>query len=103
MYYFSILIAVVALATFIEWKFKEHLFRSLAARIICGAIALASITLWDLYAIPERHWIFTGKGIAGIYLGPIPIEEFFWALFVPYLWVTIYKAVHSILDKKKAR
>ena len=91
------------LATFIEWAFKEHLFRSLHARIFCALIALASITIWDLYAIPQKHWMFTGKGISGVYIGPIPIEEFFWALFVPYLWVTIYKAVHIVLDKKRIR
>jgi len=103
MYYFSVLAFVLALAIFLEWKFKEHLFRSLKARIICAIIALLSITAWDLYAIPRRHWIFTGQGISGIYFGPIPIEEFFWALFVPYLWVTIYKAVHIMFDKKQKR
>jgi lycopene cyclase domain-containing protein len=103
MYYFSILFFVVALAVFIEWFFKEHLFRSLKARFLCAFIALVSITIWDLYAIPNRHWIFTGRGITGIYIGPIPIEEFFWALFVPFLWVTIYRAVHIIFDKRKTK
>jgi len=63
MYYFSILAVVLLFALFIEWKFKEHLFRSLKARFLCAAIALFSITIWDLYAIPHRHWIFTGKKI----------------------------------------
>ena len=100
MTYFVILIAVVILAMVIESVFKEHLFKSLGGRIICALMALVAITIWDMYAIPNRHWIFTGKGILGIYVGPIPIEEFLWALFVPYLWVTIYKAVHIVLDKK---
>ncbi len=103
MYYFSMLFAVIVVAMFIEWKFKEHLFHSLRARILCAVIALASITVWDLYAIPQRHWIFTGKGISGVYVGPIPIEEFFWALFVPYLWVTIYRAIHTTFDKRRKK
>lgn len=100
MTYLIILIVTVVLAMTIEIVFKEHLFKSLRSRIICALIALFSITIWDLYAIPNRHWVFTGKGILGAYIGPIPIEEFLYALFVPYLWVTIYKAVHIILDKK---
>ena len=103
MYYFTVLIFVLLLAVFIEWSFKEHLFHSLKGRVICAVIALISIGIWDLYAIPQKHWIFTGNGISGIYLGPVPIEEFFWALFVPYLWVTIYKAVHLTLDKKRVK
>ena len=103
MYYFSVLFAVVALAMCIEWKFKEHLFRSLRPRLICAVIALVSITIWDLYAIPAGHWIFTGRGISGVYIGPMPIEEFFWALFVPYLWVTIYRAVHITFDARRTR
>ncbi|MEK7151354.1 MAG: lycopene cyclase domain-containing protein [Patescibacteria group bacterium] len=100
MTYLVILIIVVGLAMTIEVVFKEHLFKSIRGRIICALIALASITIWDLYAIPGGHWIFSSKGILGIYIGPIPIEEFLWALFVPYLWVTIYRAAHIILDKK---
>lgn len=100
MTYLVILIVAVILAMTIESVFKEHLFKSLRGRIICALIALFGITIWDLYAIPNGHWIFTGKGILGIYVGPIPVEEFLWAMFVPYLWVTIYKAVHIIADKK---
>jgi lycopene cyclase domain-containing protein len=103
MYYFSVLFLIIVAALFIEWKFKEHLFHSLKERLICTAIALASITIWDWYAIPRDHWIFTGEGIAGIYVGPIPIEEFFWAMFVPYLWVTLYKMAHIIFDKKNKK
>ena len=100
MYYLYILLVVVIAAMFMEWRFQEHLFNSLKGRLICGLIALVSITVWDLYAIPSGHWIFTGKGILGIFIGPIPLEEFLWALFVPYLWVTIYKAIHIIFDRK---
>lgn len=101
MTYLIILIVVVILAMAIESIFKEHLFKSLKGRIVCALIALFSITLWDLYAIPAHHWVFNGRGILGIYIGPIPIEEFFWALFVPYLWVTVYKASHVIFDRKR--
>ena len=103
MYYFFVLALVLAAALFIEWKFKEHLFHSLKERFIFAALALLSITIWDWYAIPRHHWIFTGKGITGVFIGPMPIEEFFWSLFVPYLWITIYLAVHIISDKNKAK
>ncbi|MBI1838915.1 MAG: lycopene cyclase domain-containing protein [Candidatus Colwellbacteria bacterium] len=101
MSYITILIIVLVSGVSIEWFFKEHLFHSLRGRIICAVIALASIAIWDLYAIPRGHWVFTGQGILGIFIGPIPIEEFLWALWVPYLWVTIYKAAHIISDKKR--
>lgn len=100
MYYPVVLILILAIAIIIERYFKEHLWHSFKERLICTIIALTSILIWDYYAIPRKHWVFSGEGIAGIYLGPIPIEEFFWALFTPYFWLTIYKAVHSVFDKK---
>lgn len=103
MYYFSVLFIILTVAVFIEWHFKEHLFHSLKERLICTVLALASITIWDWYAIPRDHWVFTGRGITGVFVGPIPIEEFFWSLFVPYLWITIYLAVHIIFDKNRAK
>jgi len=101
MSYLTTLIIVLTSALFIEWFFKEHLFHSLKERMLCVTIALVSITIWDLYAIPRRHWVFPGQGILGIFIGPIPIEEFLWTVWVPYFWVTIYKAAHIITDKKR--
>ena len=103
MYYPIFLLVVLVSGLVIERVFKEHLFHSLKERILCIAIAVVAITVWDLYGIPREHWIFTGKGITGIFIGPMPIEEIGWTLFVPYLWVTIYVAAHSIFDKKRSK
>ncbi|HEY4484197.1 MAG TPA: lycopene cyclase domain-containing protein [Candidatus Paceibacterota bacterium] len=101
MYYPIFLLVMLVTALIIEKVFHEHLFHSFKERSLCIIIAVVAIMVWDFYGIPREHWIFTGKGISGIFIGPMPIEEIGWTLFVPYLWVTIYIAIHSIFDKKR--
>lgn len=83
----------------IEIVFREHLFRHRSARIMWALIFLFIGTVWDQYAIPHEHWIFTGKGILGLYIEVIPIEEFMWFLIVPYFCLTVYKSIQIIIKK----
>ncbi|OGZ00041.1 MAG: hypothetical protein A3B13_02825 [Candidatus Liptonbacteria bacterium RIFCSPLOWO2_01_FULL_45_15] len=101
--YFYLISATILLVTGIalEIIFREHLFKHLKARIFWALIYLAIGTIWDVYALAEQHWIFTGKGILGLYIGIIPLEEFLWYLIVPYFCLTVYKTAHVILDKRR--
>ncbi len=100
--YLSVAIFLFIITLIIEVLFREHLFHSFKERFIWVGFALFAGTLWDSYAIPNQHWIFPGKGLTGIYFGPIPLEEFVWFLVVPYFWITVYETVHIILDKKRS-
>lgn len=95
--YFYLISAIFLLifGIIIEIIYRERLFKHLKARIMWALVFLFIGTLWDQYAIPNGHWAFTGKGILGIYIGVIPLEEFLWFLIVPYFCLTVYKAVEA--------
>ena len=102
--YFYLISATILLVIgiILEIIFREHLFKHLGARV-CWALMYLTIGIaWDIYALVEKHWIFTGKGILNWYIGIIPFEEFLWYLIVPYFCLTIYKTTHVVFDKRRA-
>ena len=90
----------LAAAIILEIIFKEKLFHSFKERILWVLIFLLVGAPWDALAIMNKHWIFPGQGILGIYIGVIPIEEFLWYMIIPYFALTVFKAIHSTFDKK---
>ena len=71
------------------------------ARIKRAVFAIAPVAflfvLWDRYAISHGHWSFDEKQILGIY-GPfgIPVEEYFFFLFVPIAAIMSFEAVRAV-------
>jgi len=100
-FYFVSALILLTIGLLLEYFYHEHLFRHLKARIMWALVFLFIGTVWDQYAIPHRHWIFTGNGTMGLYIGVIPIEEFLWFLIVPYFCLTIYKTIQIVLMKKR--
>ena len=99
-YLISATILLVA-GLLIEHIYREHLFRTLKARIMWSLVFLFIGTVWDQYGIYNHHWDFPGQGILGIKIGIIPFEEFLWYLIVPYFCLTVYKAVQVSFKYKK--
>lgn len=102
--YILVVSLLLIASLFLEYFFRERLFHSLKERVLWASAALIIGIPWDWYAIPRQHWTFSGKGILGIYFGPLPIEELLWFLVVPYFWLTVYEAIHTRNDlrgKKK--
>ena len=102
MYFYLISAAILLIVGIIlEILFKEHLFIHLLALIYWSLVYLSIGVVWDVYALAEKHWVFTGKGILNWYIGIIPFEELLWYLVVPYFCLTVYVTAHAILDKKR--
>jgi lycopene cyclase domain-containing protein len=102
MFFYSLSgLVLLAAGITLEYIYREHLFRHLKARIMWALVFLFIGTVWDQYALVARHWVFTGKGILGIYIGVMPIEDFLWFLAVPYFCLTVYKTVQIVLRRKK--
>lgn len=101
MYFYIISTGILlAAAIILEIIFKEKLFHNFKERIIWVAVFVLIGTVWDTWALINSHWVFTGRGILGIYIGVIPLEEFIWYLVVPYFAITVYKTIHIISDSK---
>ena len=91
-----VLIILLLIAVFIEWKYHVHLYHSRKERFIISGIFVIVGVLWETIAISRGHWIFTGKGLVGITIGLMPLEEYLFMIIVPFWILTVYK----ILDKK---
>lgn len=91
MEYFLILMGFLALAVFLEWKFKIHIYHSRKERIITSVVLLIIGTAWDYFATWRQHWIFPGNGLLGIRIFGLPLEEFLFFLIMPYVTLTLYK------------
>jgi lycopene cyclase domain-containing protein len=49
----------------------------------------------DIYAVYKGLWSFSGKGTLGIHIFNLPIEEYLFAIIVPYFMLMVYKAIHK--------
>jgi lycopene cyclase domain-containing protein len=96
MEYLIILLVLLAVGLFIEWKYRVHLYHSRKERIIVTLVFFVIGVLWDSFAIFRGHWDFPGPGLVGLKIGLMPIEEYLFILIVPFWIITMYK----ILDKK---
>ena len=94
----NLILLVIALA--LEFTFHEQLFQHLKTRLAWVILFCLLGTTWDLYGLYFKHWVFTGKGILGIYVGIIPVEDFLWFLIVPYFCLTVYKTFHIVFNEK---
>ena len=74
---------------FVLWAGNLRLVRrhmkTLAACVVC---ALAFAVPWDSWATARGMWSFPSNNVVGIYLINLPIEEYFFIIFVTLLSAT---------------
>ncbi len=98
--YLTILIILLFIALFLENKKHIHLYKSRKERFeIVGFFFLFGV-IWDSFAIWRGHWSFPGGGILGVHIGLMPLEEYLFALIIPYFIITVYKLIDSKFRKK---
>ena len=93
MEYLIILIVLLLISIFLEHKFHIHIYKSRKERILIPLIFLVVGTIWDSLAIWRGHWSFNGPGLIGIKIGFMPLEEYLFAIIVPYFILTTYRAL----------
>ncbi|MEK6835015.1 MAG: lycopene cyclase domain-containing protein [Nanoarchaeota archaeon] len=91
MEYFLILIGILIVTIFFEWKYNIHLYHSRKERLIVTLNIFIFGVIWDYYATYNQHWTFSGPGLIGIKLIGLPIEEFLFFLILPYGALVMYK------------
>lgn len=83
----------------ILWKFKRTIS-------FCVFWALVFSIPWDLWAIHTQIWIFPSDTNVGIWIGGIPLEEYFFIVFVTMLISTITlilreRAHHLLVEEER--
>lgn len=96
MVYFALLAVCFFIGLSLQLIYKIRLYHSFKEEIIFVITILVIMIPMDIYAVAKGLWSFSGKGIIGIHIFNLPIEEYLFAIIVPYFMLMVYKA----LDKK---
>ena len=95
MSYLSVLVLFFISAIVLEHKSKIPLFHSVRERLTTmGVIFIIGITA-DYYGVYSGHWVFPGKGLAGVWIGKVPIEDYIFAFVAPYWAIVVYNFLHN--------
>ena len=93
--YLIILIVLLVAALVLEKTHYVHLFHKRKERLEITALFFIIGVIWDTFAIWRGHWVFPAGNNLGIVIGLMPLEEYLFALIVPYFIITIYKIMDS--------
>jgi lycopene cyclase domain-containing protein len=101
MEYLIILGIIFVVTLLLEKIYHIHLYHNRKER--CEIVILFFImgVIWDSYAIWRGHWVYPPTSNTGIFLGLMPIEDYFFVLILPYFIITLYKIIDS--KYRKAR
>jgi len=68
--------------------------------LYCAGWALLFSIPWDIWAIQTRIWIFPPETNIGIWIGGLPMEEYFYIIFVTVLISTITLLIKKRVEAK---
>ena len=92
----------IFLAIFLMHKLsKVQLFKNKLQMFWTYFTAIIVGVLWDNYAVWRGHWSYSGEGTLGIFLGYIPLKDYFFIILVTYAIIVGYKFYEKILKNKK--
>lgn len=101
--YLIILVVFLGIAIILEKTQHLHLFHNRTERLEITALFFIIGIFWDTIAIWRGHWVFPAGNNLGIVIGLMPLEEYMFALILPYFIITIYTLVDSKFNKKKSK
>jgi lycopene cyclase domain-containing protein len=79
------------IALFVKLAFKLKIYDSWEQGVFITIFFFFVGILADSFAVWRGYWGFHEPGILGIYLGFLPIEEYFLFLVAPFFGITMYK------------
>src|SRR5258708_7947532 len=82
--YFLCLGTLLIITLVIRRKYNITVFRSPKEALLLYFMLFVLGTVWDNFAVWRGHWLYPGKGIVGIFVGLIPIEDYFFAMITSY-------------------
>lgn len=93
--YLLILAVFYLVALFLKFKFKVKVFSNIKEAVAFYSIVLVIGTIWDNIAVMRGHWSYPGKGIFGIFIGLVPIEDYIFAFVTAYFLLVLYRILHN--------
>lgn len=94
--YLTVILFLFLIALSLKIKYKIKLFRNLKEVVFYFGIVLIIGIIWDHFALYRGDWIYSGKGILGIYIGLMPIEDYLFALSSTFDVLVLYKVLQKL-------
>jgi len=101
MEYLIIEIILAVLFFIIHKSFNVKIFRSRKQFIVFWTLIFLFGIVWDQYAVIRGHWLYPGKGILGIFIGKIPLEDYLFMVLIPYGILVAYQVSNKLIDGRK--
>lgn len=98
MEYLIAIIFFLIITLIVKWVFKIKLYNSWEQGVFVTFFFLFIGVLADSFAVWRGYWSFYEPGVLGIYVGFLPIEEYFLFLVAPFFGITMYKLFKKILN-----
>jgi lycopene cyclase domain-containing protein len=95
--YFLCLLLLLLIALFLKFKFKITVFTSAKQTLVFYTVVFVIGTIWDNFSVWRGHWYYPGKGIVGLFIGLIPIEDYFFAIVTTFTVLVLYRVVQKTL------
>jgi lycopene cyclase domain-containing protein len=95
--YGLILLGLLLLTIFLHWRSQVKIFKSKKQLLVLYAVILGVGIIWDQLAISRGHWSFNKEFLLGPRLGLMPIEEYGFAIILPYFGLVVYKIIEKYL------
>jgi len=97
--YLISLVLLLLIAVCLKFKYKISIFKSTKEIITFYSVIFVIGTIWDNFAVWRGHWFYPGKGIMGIFVGLIPIEDYVFAIVTSYIVLVLYKTIQKVYQK----
>ena len=94
--YLFILLFLFLIAFCFQKYHKIKLFNNRKHILTFSFIVVLIGIIWDNFAVYRGHWFYPGKGILGIFLGLIPLEDYFFILVCAYFVLVVYKVTEKL-------
>lgn len=93
--YLLSLTVLLFIALILKTKYKIKVFKSPKEALFFYLIIFLVGTIWDNFAVWRGHWYYPGKGILGIFIGLIPLEDYIFAIVTSYTVLVLYKVIQK--------
>ena len=89
---YAVCLLVFFLITFfIDTRHRLHVHRNVHTLLAFGVVWSLLVLIFDDIAISRGWWVFPSPGMYLGFIGIIPLEEFLFAMIVPYFFVVLWK------------